>query len=223
MRLSAVAVAALAFCVARPAFAQEWTEFASQTDRFSTVFPGQPTITETTYTSQFGAELPARVYSAEVGPNRYSVTVVDYSPIVSILTKKAEACPAGAETCRGGSGAPENSTGPGYSKADRQGALIYATWLFMQRDATVTHLLWSNIQLVEGHQIQLTNNADQSRTFAGLFMHADKLYIAEGTVPEGYPAPDFFRISLAFLDGDGNSIRYLSYYRDGFPVPPVRE
>ena len=222
MRVSLVAIAALVFCIAGPAAAQEWTEYVNQEDRFSTVFPGEPQVTETTYMSQFGAELSARVYSAEVGPSRYSVTVVDYSPIEAILTKKAEACPAGAETCRGGSGAPGNSTGPGYSKADRQGALIYATWRFMERDAEVTHLLWSNINLIEGHQIQLTNNADQSRTFAGIFMHVGKLYITEGTVPAGYPAPDFFRISLAFLDEDGDSLRYLSYYRDGFSVPPVR-
>ena len=61
MRLGTVVVAALVFCMPSPAAAQEWTEFASQADRFSIVFPGEPTITETTYTSQFGAELPARV------------------------------------------------------------------------------------------------------------------------------------------------------------------
>ena len=222
MRVNLTAVAALVFCIASPAVAQEWTEFVNQEDRFSTVFPGEPRITETTYTSQFGAELPARVYSAEVGQNRYSLTVVDYSPIEAILRVKAEDCPPGAETCRGGSGEGGNSTGPGYSKADRQGALIDATWRFMQRDAEVTHLLWSNISNVEGHQIQLTNNADQSRTFAGVFMHVGKLYIAEGTVPAGYPAPDFFRISLTFLNEDGDALRYMSYYRDGFSVPPLR-
>ena len=222
MRVILVAAAALVLCVSSPAAAQEWAEYVSLEDRFGTVFPGEPDITETTYMSQFGADLPARVYSKDVGQNRYSVTVVDYSPIEDILRKKAEDCPPGAETCRGGSGEGGNSTGPGYSKADRQGALIYATWRFMERDAEVTHLLWSNISNVEGHQIQLTNNADQSRTFAGVFMHLGKLYIAEGTVPAGYPAPDFFRISLNFLDENGDSLRYMSYYRDGFPVPPLR-
>ena len=222
MRLSRIALAALVFCIASPAMAQDWTEYENQADRFSTVFPGQPQITETTFTSEFGAELPARVYSAEVGQSRYSVTVVDYGPIETILAEKAKDCPPGAETCSGGSGDPGQSTGPGYSKADRQGAITYATWLFMQRDAEVTHLLWSNIQLVEGHQIQLTNNADQSRTYAGIFMHEDKLYIAEGTVPARYPAPDFFRVSLGFLDEDGNSLRYLSFYRNGFAKPELR-
>jgi hypothetical protein len=77
MRLSPVAIAALVCCVAGPAVAQDWVEFASQEDRFSIVFPGQPQITETTFRSEFGAELPARIYSAEIGPSRYSVTVAE--------------------------------------------------------------------------------------------------------------------------------------------------
>ena len=221
MNLNSVAVAALVSCLAGPAFAQDWAEFASQEDRFAIVFPGQPMITETTFTSEFGAELPSRIYSAEVGPSRYSVTVVDYDLIERILAEKAESCPAGAETCTGGSGAPGNSTGPGYSYADRQGAITYATWLFMQRDAKVTHLLWSNVSMVEGHQIQLTN-ADESRTYAGVFMHEDKLYIVEGTRPAGDPEPEFFRVNLAFLDENGDSLSYLSFYRNGFPVPQRR-
>ena len=42
-----------------PAVAQEWIEFTSRQDRFTANFPGQPQITETTYRSQFGADLPA--------------------------------------------------------------------------------------------------------------------------------------------------------------------
>jgi len=222
MRLNPVAVAALVFCMAGSTFAQGWTEFESREDRFSIVFPGQPQITETMFTSEFGAELPARVYSAGVGQGRYSVTVVDYGPIETILGEKAKGCPAGAETCTGGSGAPGNSTGPGYSYADRQGAITYATWLFMQRDAEVTHLLWSNISMVEGHQIQLTN-VDESRTYAGVFMHEDKLYIVEGTRPAGEPEAEFFRVNLAFLDENGDSLSYLSFYRNRFPAPPRRQ
>ena len=36
-------------------------------------------MSQTTYTSQYGAGLPARVYSAGKGKSRYSLTVVDYS------------------------------------------------------------------------------------------------------------------------------------------------
>ena len=67
---------------------------------------------------------------------------------------------------------------------DYAGALIYATWHYMQRDATVTEFIWNNIDLVEGYLLHLTNT-DKSRTYVSIFMHADRLYIAEATVPAG--------------------------------------
>ena len=57
----------------------------------------QPKVTQTTHKSQFGADLPARIYSAEQGQSRFSATVVDYSNIEAILAEKAKSCPAGAE------------------------------------------------------------------------------------------------------------------------------
>ena len=218
MRLIPV-VAVLALTCSAPAVAQDWVEFASREDRFTVTFPVQPTVTQTTYKSQFGADLPARVYSASTqqGQHRYSLTVVDYSRIEQVLTEKAKSCPAGAETCRGGG----SSTGAGYFKADVAGAIIYATWQFMQRDAKVTYLGWNNIDLVGGHQLSLTNNADKSRTSAAIYMHDNKLYILEGTVPAGYPEPGFFQQSLAWLDANGNGIRYETLYHQSFPPPPV--
>jgi hypothetical protein len=209
--------AVLALWLAAPAVAQEWTEFASREDRFSLNFPGPPRVTTTTYKSQFGADLPARVYSAEQGPSRFSMTVVDYRPIERILTEKAKSCPAGAETCLGGSN-PSSSTGAGYWKADVAGAIVYATWQFMQRDAKVTQLIWSNIDLVEGHMLHLAN-ANGSRTFASVFMHDNKLYIGEATVPAGAPEPGLFQQSLGWIDEEGRSIRYQTLYHHGFPVP----
>lgn len=213
--MKTLVAAVLVLAVSAPALAQEWTEFASREDRFTANFPGTPTITETTYKSQFGADLPARVYSATRGPSRFSLTVVDYSPIEQILGEKAKSCPAGAETCRGGLG----STGPGYSWADRAGALIYAAWQFMQRDAKVTEYNWNNIDQVVGHIMHLTNNADKSITYVGLYMHEDKLFISEGTVPAGYPAPGLFQQSMGWLDENGNGIRYQTHYVNGQPKP----
>jgi hypothetical protein len=223
MRLSSLAPAVLIVSLSAPALAQEWQEFESQQDRFTCNFPGDPKITDTTSTSQFGHRLAARVYSVELaGNHRFSVTVVDYRNITELGLQKQKSCPAGSEACRGGSGAPGNSTGPGYSKADKAGAITYATWQFMQRDAKVTHLLWTNISLVEGHQIRLLNNADKSLTAASVFMHEDKLYIAEGTVPAGYPEPGLFYQSLGFLDENGNGIRYAEFYHNGFPKPALQ-
>jgi hypothetical protein len=142
--------------------------------------------------------------------------VVDYSPVERILTEKSKTCPVGAETCIGG-----NNTGLGYWKLDVQGALVHASWKFMQRDAKVTSYLWNFADLVEGHQLHLTNNADKSRTFASIYMHEGKLYIVEGTVPAGYPDPGFFQQSIGWLDENGKGIRYQSIYLHGGPKPPL--
>ena len=81
------------------AFAQEWDEFVSRDDRFAVTFPGQPTITDTTWTSQVGVILPARVYSGVSGAGKYTITAVDYNPMERILVEKSRYCPPGAETC----------------------------------------------------------------------------------------------------------------------------
>lgn len=211
-------VAAIVLSISGPAYAQDWTEFVSRDDRFSINFPGAPQVRESTYRSQFGADLPARIYSAMLGQSRFSMTVVDYRPIEKILTEKAQSCPAGAETCRGGAN-PGSSTGAGYWKADVAGAIVFATWQFMKRDATVTELIWTNIDLVEGHMLQLTNR-DRSRTYVSIFMHENRLYLGEATVPPGDPEPGLFQQALGWIDENGASIRYQTLYHNGFPAPP---
>jgi hypothetical protein len=213
-----VLAAATIALISGPASAQDWTEFASTEDRFTTNFPGPPEVKESTYRSQFGADLPSRVYSATSGASRFSVTVVDYRPIEKILTEKSKSCPQGAETCLGGTN-PISSTGAGYWKADVAGAMIYATWQFMKRNASLTEFIWTNIDLVEGHMLHLTNT-DKSRTYVSIFMHEDKLYLAEANVPAGEPEPGLFQQALGFIDENGRSIRYRTLYHNGFPTPP---
>jgi hypothetical protein len=217
MRLSSI-VATVLLLSPTPVVAQEWSEFVSREDRFTTNFPGSPDVTETIYRSQFGADLPARVYSAALGASRFSVTVVDYRPIEAILTEKSKSCPAGAETCLGNT-SPRSSTGAGYWKIDVAGAMVYAAWQFMQRDARVTEFIWTNIDLVEGSMLHLTNR-DGSRTFVSIFMHDDRLYLAEATVPAGDAEPGLFQQALGWIDDSGRSIRYQTIYRNGSPVPP---
>ena len=213
MRLTPLVSAAVVLSMSGVS-SQEWIEFANQVDRFTCNFPSPPKVTETIYRSERGADLPARVYSAVQGQSRYSVTVVDYNQAQRILTEKAKSCPPGAEPCLGSPG------DEGHWRADLRGAIVYATWRFMQRDAKLTSLVWNFVDLVEGHQLQLTNNADKSRTFAGIYMHENKLYIIEGTVPAGYPEPGLFQQSLGWLDENGIWLRYQSYYSNGFPTPP---
>src|SRR5438067_1734542 len=214
MRLTPLISTAVLLSVSAPLFAQEWVEFASREDRFTCLFPVQPKVTETKYLSQHEANLPARVYTATQGKSTYKVTVVDYNQARPILAEKAKSCPAGAEPCLGGPG------DEGHWKSDIRGAIDYASWQLMQRDAKLTLFVWGVVDMVEGRQIQLTNNKDKSRTFAGIYMHENKLYIIEGTVPAGYPEPGLFQQSLGWLDENGIGLRYQSYYSNGFPPPP---
>jgi len=209
--------AALILAIGGAAFAQEYVEYKSQQDRFAATFPTEPKVTNGTFKSQFESMLPMRTYESDNGNSHFKVTVIDYNNIEAIAAEKAKNCPPGAETCKGGG----SSTGVGYWKPDIEGAIHYATWNFMQRDATITYMGWNNIDLVEGTMLYMTNNKDQSRTSAAIYMHENKLYILEGTVPKGYPDPGFFQQSVQWLGEDGNQVRYTTLYHNGFPTPPV--
>src|SRR2546422_1707209 len=214
LRLMPLVSAALVLCVSGPAFAQEWVEFSNLEGRFTCIFPTPPKVTETTWTSEYGAILPARVYSSTQGQSRYSLTVVDYNPVERLLVEKSKSCPAGAETCQG-----IGDWGLGYWKNDMRGAIVYATSKFLQGDVKVTHLMWNSQQMVQGQEMQLTNNADQSRTFASIYMHENRLIVLEATVPKGYPPPTLFTQSLAWLDEKGRGIRYSTIYVNARDVP----
>jgi hypothetical protein len=220
MRLMSLAMMLL-LALATPALAQEWEEFVSPEDGFKVNFPGKPKMTPTTYESEYGAPLPAHVYSADRGREHYSLTSVDYAPIEQLLTERAKACPPYAdERCTGfGGGA---TVGAGYWKTDIRGALVWASWQYLKRDdMKATHYMWNFMDLVEGHQLQLTSLKDKSRTFVSIYMHMNKLYVLEGTVPAGYPPPALFQQSIGFVDKAGNGIRYRDYYDNDYPPPPL--
>src|SRR5215467_8136549 len=204
----------------RPAFTQECVEFSSQEERITCVFPTQPKVTETTWLSEYGAILPARVYSAAQGQSRYSLTAVDYNPVEQLLVEKSKACPPGTETCQGVA-----DWGLGYWKNDVRGAIVYAVSKFLERDAKVTHLMWNSQQVVQGQELQLTNNTDQSRTYASVYMHENRLIIMEANVPKNYPPATLFTQSLSWLDETGRVIRYSAIYINAPDVlkPTVRE
>jgi hypothetical protein len=223
----AVMVIVAALSVSVSAFAQDWTEYVNTSDGFRVVFPGSPTVRETTFKSEYGADLPARVYEVTRGSERYQVIVADYSQAPRLLDEKAKTtCPEGLQDERA---CGFNNAGRGYWKEDIGGALLWATYGFVKRNATITHLAWAWQDLVEGHELQLTNNADQSRTFAFVTMHQNRLYILEGTVPKGYPPPALFQQSMGFVDKEGRGVRYQTVYSnmhaeypDTFPGKPQR-
>lgn len=185
--------AATALLIAGPSFAQGWIEYADETQLFSVNFPAQPEISDIDYRSEYGAIYPARVYSVEKGASAYSVTVVDFT----------EAKSAHVE--------PNDKTDDANARSlwlyDQFASIAQAARGFRERDGEVTYDAWNNIDRVEGHMLQLTN-ADQSRTFAGMYLHASHLYILEATVPAGSPPPGLFQQSLSFLDEEGKTIRY---------------
>jgi hypothetical protein len=60
-----------------------------------------------------------------------------------------------------------------------------------------------------------------TRSYVGLYLHENKLYILDATVAKNAPAPIIFQQSLEFLDAEGKSIRYRTYYFDKLPEPKL--
>jgi hypothetical protein len=191
---------------------QDWSEFASREDRFTINFPGEPVKTDAVWTSQYGAVLPARIYSGAEGSARYSITVVDYNPLHRILSERSRTLPA--------LDLAVHDYGIGYWKTDIRGASVFAASKFLERDGKVTSLLSNFADGVVGIQVQFVSNADQSRTFCSIYMHANRLVIAEAVVPRGYPAPLIFQQSLGWLDEKGARIRYQSPMNYNEPDAP---
>ena len=206
MRLLSI-LAVLVLCVPGSAVAQEWGTYTSRVDQFSITFPGEPAVEEITWESEYGATLSGRVYSVERDESRYSVTAIDYTD--------SEARHAEVVKNRSFAGAI-------YWRIDIMASIQYAaTKLFRQREgATVTYDAWHYIDLVEGHQLQLTN-ADESRTFVGIYLHENRLYILEATVPRRAPPPGLFQQNLSFLDEAGERVRHDTIYSN--VLPPVTQ
>jgi hypothetical protein len=194
--------------------AADWEEVVSRDERFTAVFPGRPQIQESTWVSQYGAVVPARVYGMSKGQSRYSITVVNYNPIERLLVERSRSCPPGANTCQGIA-----DWGVGYWKTDVRGAIFYAISKYLERDARVTTLIWNGIALVQGVEMRLTNNKDPSRTFASIYMHENRLLIIEATMAPGEPPPVAFNESVNWLDEQGRPVRYQATYVNIPDVP----
>ncbi len=210
MRLIPAIAAVFSLFIACPSFAQGWIEYSSQADFFSVNLPGEPTVSDITYETEYHVVLPGRVHSYVDGPNRYSVTVVNWED-ADIRHRELVA------RCRANGGDGDLCVERG--ALDARAAIAYATWEIMERGARVTHFVYYIADFVEGHHLQVTN-ADGSRTYAAINMHEDRLYILEATVPADSLPPLVFQQSLGFLDEAGTSIRYRSIYSNGFPTPP---
>jgi hypothetical protein len=197
MRMSTVSAAVLFYSAfaAVSVCAQEWVEYASQEDSFTTTFPGEPTVREIEWESEYGAVFPARVHETTVNGRYYAVTVVDYRDAYRIHQERTNKTEADA---------PE---GYEYWRIDMLASVDYAATQFRSRGGEVTFDAWAHIDRVPGHQLQITH-ADGSRTYAGMYLHEDRLYVIEATVPRNSPPQGHFQQALSFIDDEGRRIRY---------------
>ena len=195
MRFPRLFTAALVLCFVDPVYSQGFTQFTSERDRFEIFTPGPLEMRETTFDSEYGAVLPQRVYSYEDGPDRYSITVRDYTEAQRVHAERENRTEADYEI---------------YWEIDVRASIAYAAWQLRQRGGEATFDAYHYIDRVEGHQLQITND-DQSRTYAAIYLHDSKLYIVEATVALGSIPPGFFQQSLQWIDEDGIRIRYENY------------
>lgn len=171
----------------------QWRQFADQEEYFSVNLPGEPEIRETAYDSEYGATLPAKVYSVTDGGSLHSVTMVNFGDAQAAYAELADRS--------------DEANNASLWLYDQRASVSYAARNFRLRGGDVTFDAWHHIDLVEGHQMQITN-PDNSRTYASIYFHNSRLYILEATVPEGSLPQGLFQASLNFLDETGTKIRY---------------
>jgi hypothetical protein len=202
MRVVRIAAAACVLLYAGPLFAQEWDRYQNRDDHFAVSAPGEPTIEKIKWKSEYDSMFPATVYRWQEGANHYTTTVVDYSDSEAIYTANQHS---------------RDFQGAMYWQIDILGSIQYAATQYRQKPGVkVTFDAFHYINYITGHELQLTN-PDQSRTYVGIYLHENRLYIFDATVAKGMPPPLIFQQSPEFLDADGNSIRYRTYYFDRLP------
>ena len=198
-------IAATLIFVAVPSLAQTWSTYVERADRFSANFPGEPEVAQISWDSEYRAVFPGRVHRYVDGDRSYSVTVIDYTQSERIHAERTNKTQADSL--------------PNYWQIDVLSSIAYAAWRYRQAAAEVTYDAWHYIDLVAGHQLQLTN-PDGTRGFVSIYLHESRLYILEARVPADAPPPGLFQQSLTFLDAEGNRVRYNYIYTN--QLPPLR-
>lgn len=193
MRIMRLTLGTGMLLVVSAAAAQGWRTYVARDQFFSVNFPDEPEITDMTYASEYGATLPARVYAVRKGESLHSVTVVDFTDAQRIYQELPDRT--------------DEANNASLWLYDQRASVAYAARNFRLRGGEVTYDAWHHIDLVEGHQLQITNG-DGSRTYASMYFHNGRLYILEATVPPGSLPQGLFQQSLTFLDAEGKRIRY---------------
>jgi YD repeat-containing protein len=175
--------------------AQNWQEYISRSNHFIVNFPGEPKITDISYTSELNAQIPARIYSVDNEAGKYSMTVVDYTQADRVHRALCEA--SSDYFCDGNE-----------VQTEVRGAVAFAAWnIRKSTDGEITYDGYAQVDGVPGHQLQITH-PDGSKTYVAIHIDARRLFILEGTVPDDAPPPGLFQQSLGILDDNGHRIRY---------------
>lgn len=203
MRLVRLVATVCVLAVAQPLFAQQqWIEYKNLESRFGINAPGEPKIEKTTWKSEYDSMFPSVVHRWQDGPNRYSVTVVDYSDSEAIYTANHHS---------------EDFSAAAYWQIDILGSIQYAATQYRMRPGVKVNFdAFHYINLVTGHQLQL-QNPDSTKTYVAIYLHENKLYILDATVSKASPPPIIFQQSFELLDAEGKAIRYRTYYFDKLP------
>src|SRR5262245_7017202 len=89
-----ITVALVLCCIAHTVLAQERARFVHPEEGFGANYPGKPKVETTTYKSEYGLTLPAKVYSAADALGRYSTTVVDFRGAEKLHADRTAQCQA---------------------------------------------------------------------------------------------------------------------------------
>ncbi len=205
VRLPILLCSCVALLSSHAVTAQSWFEYVNVEDRFGVNFPAEPQIEAFDYESEFQAIFPARRYRAMRGQDLYVVTVVDFTESERIHSELIKT---------------EAASGSNVWINDQRASVARAAREFRARGGQITYDAWSHIDLVEGHQLQMTN-ADGTRTYAGMYFNGNsrRLYVLEATISPRSPPAGQFQQSLRFLNEAGERVRYrLS--PNGCSLPP---
>ena len=208
MRTTSALIGLCVLLGTQPAFAQDWVEYTNRVDRFTIPAPGEPKVSPLAWASEYGGTFPGRIYAWEQRRNRYSITVVDYSESERIHSELKHI-------------AYQGGPGPGgvYWLVDIVGSVAYAAAKYRQKPGVqVTYDAFHYIEFVPGIELQVTN-PDQSRSYVGIYLHENRLYILDATAPRGEAPPIIFQQSFGFLDADGKPVRYRPFYVNPLPAP----
>ena len=193
MRFVPILFVILSGLFATTSSAQAWRDYVNTEDRFRVRVPGEFTVTETTWDSEYGAVMPSRIYLYEDGSSSYKLTVVDYTDAYRIHAAREDRTEA--DTLRV------------YWEVDVHASVVYAASMIRSRPGRIAFNAYHYIGRVPGEQIQMVY-PDESRLYAAIYLHAGRLYVLEATVPPNTPPPVVYQQSLAWVDENGDNVSY---------------